>query len=277
MNPSKLFVYNRLISEPDYVEDVFCPEFISFIRTEYNLGGISDKNLHNLLLTLFYTYLTGNSIPIWKKDFTRLFGSRINKRKSDFFSMSGYTTQIWHGKRLLRRGKSRRYSARPEIVNRMLDIPCNQFPESSASDLWYDVMQLMCDPATHSKTVIGALYFFMSDPLTAFRRGAGALPFSILTRELSETIITSALESEGIAGAADEDFVRYAYYRYPKLIHQHILRDHATSGNMHVSNTSIGSAVFNARALWFFDQLRNSDGLLTDTRLRDDRQFRGEL
>lgn len=258
MNPSKLFVYNRLISDPDYVEDVFYPEFISFVRTEFGLGGISDKNIHNLLITLFYTYLTGNAVPIWKKDFTRLFGSMINKRKSEFLSMSGYTTQIWHGKRILRRGQSRRYKARPEIVDRLLDIPCSMYPESSISDLWFDVMQLMFNPATHRITVVGALYFFMTNPLTAFQRGAGALPFSILTRELSETIIKAVLDSEGITDATDEDFVRYAYYRYPKLIHQMILQENATAENHQGQNTAMRSAVFNARALWFFDQLRGA-------------------
>lgn len=258
MNPSKLFVYHRLVSDPSYTEDVFHPEFIQFIRSEFGLGSISDKNVHNLLITLFYTHLTDNSVPIWKKDFTRLFGSKINRRKSEFFSQTGYTTQIWRGKRILRRGKSRRYKARPEIVERLLDIPCSMYPESSISDLWFDVMQLMFNPATNRKTVVGALYFFMTNPLTAFRRGAGALPFSILTRELTETIIGSMLNSQGIVDASDEDFIRYAYYRFPKLTHLQILREQGSSGRVAATSRDMGSAVFNARALWFFDQLRGA-------------------
>ena len=259
MNPRKLFAYNRLISDPDYVEDVFCPKFIQHFREEFKLGAISDKNIHNLLISLFYTFLTGNAVPIWRKDFSRLFGSKINKRKSEFFTMSGYTTQRWRGKRVVRHGKSRRYMARPEIMDRIIDTPLQAFSDAVDSDLWYDVYGLLYRQPEDWKIMIAVTYFFVTNPITAFRRGAGAIPFTVLGHEVTETIIKAVLKSRHIIDDSDGEFGVYTRKRYPKMNPLRRLTEAEIASNKQLGSIyDLESLYYNARALWVFDQLRNA-------------------
>jgi hypothetical protein len=262
MKPCHFFTYRRLISDRQYTENTFDAEFIKSFRREFNLGQISDKNTHNLLITLFYSYMTGKSVSIWKKDFARLFGSVLNARKKQFFSMTGYTRQIWKGRMIKRYGQSRRYMARHEVMERILSIPLPTNPEFSNTEL-LEICDVACrtillEEGASRRTAASATFFLITDPLKIYSRGAGCIPFRALGEAVTGTIHSKVLELRGLTEAEDVDFVRYAFYGHPQPPYWQILRGGYSDTSLSSMPHERRIAVNKAKTLWLFDQFREA-------------------
>lgn len=259
MNLSKKYVYQRMITDKGYKEDLFDTEFTNAFREEFQLGEMSDKNVHNLLIAIFVTSMSNRSMPIWKKDVVRLFGSILNRRKDEFFLHSNYTRKLWKRRKLVRRPQSRSYMARRDVIERILSLTFEAPMEKKGSLLSQQSMWHLPDAQKNDpRSAMSALFYLVTDPRQAFKRGAGRISFTSLSAGYRAFLIGTVLQEKGLPEAENIDFVRFGMYRRPSRKYYEYIKAHVDGLLKYYDTMKQRAAVDSAQTLWLFEEAQEA-------------------